>query len=90
MTAGTFMLQEPPLFPISVRDNIRYGLPEASQVQVEAAARAANIHTFIKSQLPLGYDTLVGQKGSSLSGGQKQRVAIARALVRDPSVLEHL
>ena len=74
---------------MSIGDNIRFGVDEdqfVTQDQVEAAARAANIHKFI-SELPQGYETRVGDKGSQLSGGQKQRIAIARALVRKPKVL---
>ena len=78
--------QEPVLFSTSVAANIRYGRPEASDAQVEAAARAANAHDFI-SELPEGYATEVGERGVRLSGGQKQRVAIARALLKDPPIL---
>jgi ATP-binding cassette subfamily B protein len=78
--------QEPVLFATSVRDNIRYGRPDASDEDVETAARAANAHDFI-SAFPEGYETLVGERGVRLSGGQKQRVAIARALIKDPRVL---
>ncbi|RME27534.1 MAG: ATP-binding cassette domain-containing protein [Deltaproteobacteria bacterium] len=78
--------QEPVLFALSIRDNIRYGRPDATDAEVEAAARAANAHDFIM-QFPEGYDTLVGERGVRLSGGQKQRVAIARALLQDPRVL---
>jgi len=78
--------QEPVLFATSVIENIRYGRRDASQAEVEAAARAAHIHDFIVS-LPDGYDTLVGERGVRLSGGQKQRVAIARALLKDPRLL---
>jgi ATP-binding cassette subfamily B (MDR/TAP) protein 1 len=73
--------QEPVLFSMSIRDNIRYGHPRydgISQEDVELAARQANAHDFIAS-LPNGYDTLVGERGAHLSGGQKQRIAIARA-----------
>jgi ATP-binding cassette subfamily B protein len=79
-------LQEAVLFSGTIRDNIRYGRPEASEAEVVAAARIAQAHDFI-SRLPNGYDSLVGQRGVNLSGGQKQRLAIARALLARPSVL---
>jgi len=79
--------QEPSLFNISIKDNIRYGKAEATDAEIEEAAKKANIHEFIES-LPDGYDTMVGGEGTSqLSGGQKQRIAIARALIRDPKIL---
>nr|CAG4650007.1 EOG090X02PU [Sida crystallina] len=80
--------QEPVLFNRTIADNIAYGdnLRTVSMDEIIAAARQANIHTFIQS-LPLGYETMVGERGTQLSGGQKQRVAIARALVRNPRVL---
>ncbi|KAJ0968609.1 hypothetical protein J5N97_025526 [Dioscorea zingiberensis] len=78
--------QEPPLFCSSIRDNICYGNESASETEIVEAAIEANIHHFI-TNLPQGYDTLVGEKGCQLSGGQKQRVAIARALVKRPAVL---
>lgn len=74
------------LFPGTVRENIRYGRPEASEAEVEAAARAANAHDFILA-LPAGYDTDIGERGIKLSGGQKQRLSIARAFLKDPAVL---
>ncbi|MGK9170170.1 ABC transporter ATP-binding protein/permease [Inquilinus limosus] len=74
------------LFHGTVEDNIRMGRPGATEAEVEAAARAANIHSFIQS-LPQGYRTVVGEKGVKLSGGQRQRVAIARALLRDTPIL---
>jgi ATP-binding cassette subfamily C protein CydCD len=74
------------LFHGTVEDNIRMGRPQATEEEVQAAARAANIHGFIQS-LPQGYRTVVGEKGVKLSGGQRQRVAIARALLRDTPIL---
>ncbi len=79
-------LQEAVLFSGSVRDNIRYGRPDATEEEVIAAAQAAQAHDFIMA-MPDGYDTLVGQRGVNLSGGQKQRIAIARALCVKPRVL---
>ena len=74
------------LFDGTLRDNIAYGRPGATNAEVEDAARKANIHDFIAS-LPEGYDTVVGERGSRLSGGQKQRVAIARVFLKDPAIL---
>ncbi|MET4102150.1 ATP-binding cassette subfamily B protein [Roseovarius sp. MBR-78] len=78
--------QEPVIFAASARENIRFGRPEASDAEIEAAARAAHAHEFIAA-LPEGYDTYVGERGVMLSGGQKQRIAIARAILRDAPVL---
>jgi ATP-binding cassette subfamily B protein len=78
--------QDPFLFSASVRDNIAFGIPDAPHEAVEAAARAAQAHDFI-SELPQGYDTVIGERGITLSGGQRQRVAIARALLIDPRIL---
>ncbi len=78
--------QDPILFSGSVRDNIRYGRLEATDEEVEQAAKLANAHGFIV-EFPDGYDTKVGERGVQLSGGQRQRVSIARAILRDPRVL---
>ncbi|XP_071478299.1 mitochondrial potassium channel ATP-binding subunit-like [Diadema antillarum] len=81
-----YINQEPTLFATSIRENIRYGNPAASDQEVEEAARLANAHDFI-TEFPLGYDTVLGERGATVSGGQKQRIAIARALVKKPSIL---
>jgi subfamily B ATP-binding cassette protein MsbA len=78
--------QETLLFGGTIRENIRYGRLDASEEDLIAAARAANAHGFI-SELPDGYDTVVGERGTRLSGGQRQRVAIARAILKDPRIL---
>jgi ATP-binding cassette subfamily B protein len=78
--------QETYLFHASIAENLRYAKPDATQAELEAAARSANIHDTIVS-FPDGYDTIVGERGYRLSGGEKQRVAIARVLLKDPPVL---
>ena len=80
------VLQETNLFTGTIRDNIAFGRPDATDAEVEAAATAAAAHDFIVS-FPDGYQTAVGERGTTLSGGQKQRVAIARALLTDPRIL---
>jgi ATP-binding cassette, subfamily B, multidrug efflux pump len=80
------VLQETTLFSGTIRENIAFGKPDATQEQIETAAKAAQAHDFILS-FPEGYDTHVGERGQTLSGGQKQRVAIARALLLDPRIL---
>jgi len=78
--------QDPVIFADTARENIRFGRPDATDAEVEAAARAAAAHEFL-SKLPEGYDSYVGERGVMLSGGQKQRIAIARAILRDAPVL---
>jgi ATP-binding cassette subfamily B protein len=79
-------LQEPVLFSGTIRDNIRYGRPDATEEEVIAAAKAAEADAFIRA-LPDGYDSILGQRGVNVSGGQKQRLAIARALLVKPKIL---
>jgi ATP-binding cassette subfamily B protein len=78
--------QETVIFGASARDNIRFGRPEATDEEIESAAKAAAAHEFITA-MPEGYDTFLGERGTRLSGGQKQRIAIARAILKDPPIL---
>lgn len=81
-----FVLQDTVLFRGSVRENIAYGRPQATQVEIEMAARLANAHEFIE-RMPQAYETMVGERGLTLSGGQRQRLGIARAIIRNSPVL---
>jgi ABC-type multidrug transport system fused ATPase/permease subunit len=81
-----YVLQDTILFRGTIRDNIAFGRPDASIAEITAAAKLANAHDFITS-MPLGYDTLVGDRGSTLSGGQRQRIGIARVVIRNSPIL---
>lgn len=80
------VLQEPVLFSTTIAENIAYARPDASEIDIIAAAKAANAHDFI-SRLPQGYDTQVGERGMSLSGGERQRISLARAFLKDAPIL---
>jgi subfamily B ATP-binding cassette protein MsbA len=82
----SFVLQDPVLFHTSIAQNIAYGRPGATQAEILRASRLAHVDEFV-SRLPLGYDTIVGERGDTLSGGQRQRIAIARAIIRDTPIL---
>ena len=82
------MLQDTFLFNATIAENIAYGKPDATQLEIEEAAKQANAHSFIvDGHHPEGYATVVGEKGFKLSGGEKQRVSIARAILRNPPIL---
>jgi subfamily B ATP-binding cassette protein MsbA len=82
----SFVLQETLLFHAPVWQNIAYGKPEATREEIVRAAKLANADEFIE-RMPQGYDTVIGERGSTLSGGQRQRIAIARAIIRDSPIL---
>ena len=82
----SYVPQEPLLFHRTLKENIAYGKPDASDDEITAVAKKAHAHEFIK-KLPKGYDTLVGERGIKLSGGERQRVAIARAMLKDAPIL---
>ncbi|MEM7100021.1 MAG: ABC transporter ATP-binding protein [Pseudomonadota bacterium] len=82
-----FVFQSPFLLSDSIKNNIRLGKPDATEEEVVAAAKAAQAHDFIMTELPDGYDSVVGERGSSLSGGQRQRITIARAILQDSPII---
>ena len=86
MCSSDLVSQETCLFHATVRENLAYAKPDATQAEIEEACRAANIHHVIEGFAD-GYDTIVGERGYRLSGGEKQRIAIARVLLKDPPVL---
>jgi ATP-binding cassette subfamily B protein len=85
-TAIGMVTQETYLFHDTIRTNLTYAKTDATQTEIESAARAANIHNFIMD-LPDGYDTIVGERGYRLSGGEKQRIALARVILKNPRIL---
>ncbi|MEM7331393.1 MAG: ABC transporter ATP-binding protein [Chloroflexota bacterium] len=87
MKQVSFVFQNPYLLHDTVRENIRLGKPEATDAEVEAAAKAAQAHEFILNELPQGYDTLAGDRGTQLSGGQRQRITIARAILQNSPIV---
>ncbi|MEM8863178.1 MAG: ABC transporter ATP-binding protein [Chloroflexota bacterium] len=87
MKQVSFVFQNPYLLHDTVRENIRLGKPKATDAEVEAAAKAAQAHEFILNELPQGYDTLAGDRGSQLSGGQRQRITIARAILQNSPIV---
>lgn len=87
MRSVAFVFQTPILLADSIRENIRLGRPDASDEEIVAAAKAAQAHSFIMTELPDGYDAIVGERGSSLSGGQRQRITIARAILQNSPII---
>ena len=81
-----YISQEPILFCTSIKENIKFGKPDATDEEVIRAAKLANAHEFISS-FPNGYDTIVGSQGTAVSGGQRQRIAIARAIIKEPRLI---